>query len=78
MLHYNIYRLLSRRVRVGYLYDYLFSYSETSTPMKNIQTEEQMNAFIIDLRSARFMYCSTLVIAFSFCEAFLHKEATWS
>ena len=37
-----------------------------------------MNAFIIDLRCARFIYCATLVRAFSFCEAFLHKEATWS
>ena len=37
-----------------------------------------MNAFIIDLRCARFIYCATLVRAFSFCEAFLQKEATWS
>ena len=39
MLRYNLYTLPSRRVRVGYLYDYLFSYCETSIPMDNIQTE---------------------------------------
>ena len=37
-----------------------------------------MNAFIIDVRCARFTYCATLVRAFSFYEAFLRKEATWS
>ena len=37
-----------------------------------------MNTFIIDLCCARFIYCATLLRAFSFCEAFLDKEATWS
>ena len=39
---------------------------------------EQMNAFIIDMRYARFIRCATLVGAFSSCEVFLHKEAVWS
>ena len=39
---------------------------------------EQINAFTIDLRCARFIYCATLVRAFSFREVFSHKEATWS
>ena len=39
---------------------------------------EQMNVFIIDLRCASFIYCSTLVREFSFYEAFIHKETTWS
>ena len=39
---------------------------------------EQMNAFIIDMRYARFIRCATLVGAFSSCEVFLHKEAAWS
>ena len=37
-----------------------------------------MNAFIIDLRCAEFIYCATLVRPFSFCEVFLQKEAAWS
>ena len=37
---------------------------------------EQINAFIIDLRCARFIYCPTFVRTLSFSEAFLRKEAT--
>ena len=79
MLRYNLYGLHSRRVRVNCLFIRLFIFL-----LWNIHTNgqypnwEQMNAFIIDLRCARFIYCATLVRAFSFCEAFLHKEATWS
>ena len=37
-----------------------------------------MNAFIINLRHAKFMYCATLARAFNFREAFLHNEVTCS
>ena len=81
MLCYSLYRLPSRRVRVSCLYDYLISYygmDNIQYTMDNIQNWEQMNAFIIDLRCARFIYRATLLRGFRFCEVFLHKEATWS
>ena len=74
MLLYNLYRLPSWRVCVGCWYDYLFSYCETSIPMDNIQIENRWMPSLL----TRFIYCATLVRTFSFCEAFLHKEATWS
>ena len=39
---------------------------------------EKMNAFIINLRCANCVYCTTLARAFNFWEAFLHNEVTCS
>ena len=77
-VHYNLYRLPSRCVRVDYFT--IIHFPTVKHPISNGQYPnwEQMNAFIIDLGCARFIYCATFVRAFSYCEAFLHKKAAWS
>ena len=74
-LAHNLYKKFLRHVHGYCLLFFLLWNIHTSGQYPNC---EKINAFIINLHCATFIYCATLARAINFWEAFLHNEVTCS